>query len=111
MPDQIETAARDYLHTNCSFCHQPGGPGGGLEDFRYTVSFADMNVCDVVPSLGDFGLPNARLLAPGAPESSVLLFRMLTLLNGRMPPLASTVVDDLGTQIISDWILSILGCP
>lgn len=109
-PEEMEATARAYLHTNCSHCHQPGGPGGGGEDFRYYVPLPEMNACGVPPSLDDFGISGALLLAPGEPDISVLLYRMLTLDFGRMPPLATSVVDTLGTQIISDWIASLSDC-
>jgi hypothetical protein len=31
--------------------------------------------------------------------------------TGRMPSIGSSVVDTMGTQLISDWITSITSCP
>ncbi len=68
--------ARAYLHTNCSQCHRPGGPTPSNMDLRYSTPLANTNACDAVPGHGDLGIADARLIAPGAPERSVLPARM-----------------------------------
>jgi hypothetical protein len=79
-------------------------------DLRYATSLAATNTCDVVPQDG-LGLPNARIVAPGAPGSSVLLERIDTRTPGvAMPPLASNLVDDQGVQLITDWITGMAAC-
>lgn len=35
-------------------------------DLRYSTAFADTQTCDVAPGLGDLGIADARLIAPGA---------------------------------------------
>jgi hypothetical protein len=109
MSKSIDQRARAYVHANCSMCHRPGGPGLGPQDFRYQVSGQEMNIYDVAPTQDDFGIEGAKLYAPGSPEHSVISYRTHTLSQGRMPPLASGVVDDLGTMILDDWIRSGLG--
>jgi len=52
-------------------------------------------------------LPDARLVAPGSPERSVLLKRISTRGNGQMPPLSSHLPDEEGVRLISDWIRSL----
>lgn len=39
--------ARAYLHSNCSNCHRPGGPGRGELDLRHQLSFAQTKTCNV----------------------------------------------------------------
>lgn len=108
---QLEGTARAYLHTNCSFCHRPGGPGGGNEDFRYQTPLAQMNSCDEPPLINDLGITNAKLIAPGDPDHSIVPFRMGSLEGGvRMPPLATFVVDDAGLKLIRDWITQLTSC-
>ncbi|MBV6418740.1 MAG: hypothetical protein CMLOHMNK_03678 [Steroidobacteraceae bacterium] len=103
--------ARAWLHSNCSFCHRPGGPTPSNMDLRYTATLAETNTCNVVPQSGDLGLPNARLVAPGAPGSSVLLERIDQRGTAvTMPPLASNLVDDGGVQLITDWINGLASC-
>ena len=107
--DRIDLRARSYLHANCSFCHRPDGPGQGPADFRYQVPGGEMGVVNVLPTQGDLGILHALLIAPGHPEQSIVSARIRTLGPSRMPPLASSVVDDPGAQVIDDWILSSLG--
>ena len=105
----VDARARAYLHANCSICHRPEGPGQGPQDFRYFIPGAQMNVYNVDPTQGDFGIQGAKLYAPGDPAHSMIALRMHTLQPGRMPPLASRIVDFTGTQVIDQWIRSGLG--
>ncbi|NJN53041.1 MAG: hypothetical protein HC809_16035 [Gammaproteobacteria bacterium] len=109
MTRPIDRRARAYLHVNCSICHRPEGPGQGPQDFRHFVPGEQMNVYDVSPTQGDFGIDGAKLYAPGSRERSLISVRMHTLQPGRMPPLATSVVDGLGTMIVDEWIRSGLG--
>jgi len=109
----VEDRARSYLHANCSFCHRPDGDLA-IPDFRFTTpfDFKKMGVCDVLPSKGDVGAgDNARLLAPGHPEYSVISLRMKDLDLARMPQIASYRVDTAGVAVIDEWISSITTCP
>jgi hypothetical protein len=65
-------------------------------------------VCNVARPAGDLNIPNARILASGNSGRSVLHARM----NRRndpamMPPIASTVRDTAGEQLIRAWIDSL----
>ena len=103
--------ARSYVDANCSMCHRPGGPAQGNLDLRAEVPLADTNTCNLPPSLGDVGLgPTARLIAPGAPQRSVLLARMSTRGAEAMPPLATHLVDDEAAAVLGAWIASLTGC-
>ena len=42
----LEARARSYLQVNCAMCHQPGGQGLGVADFRMTTASAQLNVCN-----------------------------------------------------------------
>jgi uncharacterized repeat protein (TIGR03806 family) len=105
----LDLRARAYLHANCAMCHQPGGPGRGPEDFRYTTPGQSMGAVMVLPSQSDFGIPDARLIYPGRPEQSIVSHRLRTLDLGRMPPLATSVADPFGTVLVDQWIRSGLG--
>lgn len=101
----VSERARAWLHTNCSFCHRPNSTAPSNMDLRYTTALAATNACNATPQAGDLGLPQARIIAPGAPDSSVLLGRIETRAAGvMMPPLASSLVDDEAVQLITDWI-------
>jgi hypothetical protein len=63
-----------------------------------------MNLVDEKPIHSTFELPEARLIAPGAPERSVLLKRISMRGTGQMPPLASHLPDPEGVRLITEWI-------
>lgn len=117
-PDPSGTAgtlaerARAYLHTNCSQCHRPGGPTTSNMDLRYATALADTNACGVAPALGNLGIGDAQLIAPGASDRSVLPARMsLRGVAEAMPPAGlGSLVDTEGVTLIQSWIDSLSGC-
>jgi len=98
------------LHTNCSQCHRPDGPTTVNMDLRYSTALADTHACDVVPGLGDLGITNARLIAPGAATRSVLIARMSRRDANGMPPLGSAQVDADGAALLTSWVNSLSNC-
>jgi uncharacterized repeat protein (TIGR03806 family) len=115
LPDPFGSApltqrARAYLHTNCAQCHRSGGPTPSSMDLRYDTALSATNTCNVVPSAGDLGIADARLIAPGDPARSVLLERMQHRDANGMPPLGSNIADSKGAALLSDWIASLSGC-
>jgi len=106
----LELRARSYLHSNCSGCHQPGAIGTQL-DLRIQTNFTDSMSCDIPPNNGNLGIANARIIAPGDANRSVLLTRMQsTQSNVRMPPLASDIVDSEAVSIVEQWINNLQNC-
>jgi putative heme-binding domain-containing protein len=103
----LEARARAYLHVNCAHCHQFGAGGTADIELRYEVDLAKTKTLDVRPVQGDFGISQARLLAPGDPYRSVLYYRMAKLGAGRMPHIGSAQVDEAGLRLIHDWIRSL----
>jgi len=115
IPDPLGTAAlglraRAYLHTNCSYCHRPGGPATGDIDFRYTTALAGTNTCDITPTFGNLGLANARIIAPGSAASSVVVARVNRVGTDAMPPLARHMIDTAGVQLLTSWIDGLANC-
>jgi uncharacterized repeat protein (TIGR03806 family) len=102
--------ARAYLHTNCAQCHRPGGPTTSTMDLRYATALAATHACDVAPGLGDLGITDARLIAPGAATRSVLIERMSRRDAHGMPPLGSAQVDAEGAALLSNWVNSLTNC-
>lgn len=102
--------ARSYLHTNCAQCHRAGGPTPVNLDLRYSIALSATATCDVTPNAGDLGIANARIVAPGDPNRSVLLARMNRRDANQMPPLASARVDDAGVALVRDWIMGLQNC-
>jgi hypothetical protein len=101
--------ARSYLHTNCSQCHRPGGSPAAM-DLRYTTALADTKTCDVRPGLGDLGIADARLIAPGAAARSVVIARMSRRDAFGMPVIGSAHVDDEGAALLTQWVNSLTSC-
>ncbi len=105
--ESLARRARAYLASNCSNCHQPGGPTGRNIDLRYEIPIEDMNAVSVIPQ-EDFGIKDAAIISPGQPDHSTLLYRMSSTTEGhRMPPLATSRVDEEGVEIIRQWIQSL----
>lgn len=109
--ENLTDRARAYLHTNCSNCHQPNGPGRGGMDFRYTSNWATAGYCNQLPSLGNFGITDARLLKPGIAAESIIPLRMARSDIHRMPPLGVSITDTQGLGVIQNWINSLNQCP
>lgn len=109
----LEARARSYLHGNCSHCHQPGGwtnPEIRM-DLRYEVPFAASRTCGepihhvIYRDLGEL------VIAPGEPEESNLLQRMLAGGAAAMPPTGQSIVDPVATEVVRAWIAELRGCP
>jgi uncharacterized repeat protein (TIGR03806 family) len=100
----LHERARSYLHSNCSHCHIKWG--GGNADFKLvsTLALKEMGILDVPPAHGSFDIKNARLLAAGEPERSLIYVRMAKTGLGRMPHIGSRVPDPLAVRLMHDWI-------
>jgi uncharacterized repeat protein (TIGR03806 family) len=102
--------ARAYLHSNCSQCHRPSGGSTANMDLRYSTALADTHACDVAPGLGDLGIADARLIAPGAAARSVVIARMSRRDAFQMPVIGSAHVDADGAALLTQWVNSLTSC-
>jgi uncharacterized repeat protein (TIGR03806 family) len=100
----LEGRARSYLHANCAICHVEAGGGNAQMQLEFTSTRDKMKVVDVIPHHDRFGLADARLIAPGVPERSVLLHRVSMRGRGQMPQLATTQVDQAAVKMLTEWI-------
>ena len=100
----LEARARSYLQANCAHCHVAAGGGNAQIDLEFVVERDAMKLIDEKPLHHTFGIAEARLVAPGAPERSVLLQRMANREAGHMPPLATGVVDEVAVKLFREWI-------
>lgn len=107
--EPLEARARSYLHANCSICHMQAGGGNAQMDLEFSASVRRLNAIDVAPLHHKFGLNDPRLIAPGHPERSVLLYRMAHRGEGtgQMPQLATNRVDQQAVKLFEEWIRSI----
>ena len=100
----LQARARSYLHANCAQCHVQAGGGNSQISLEFTRSLEDMKVLDLEPLHHKFDIPDARLVVPGDPARSVLLHRMATRGRGKMPQLATSLVDRQAVELIREWI-------
>ena len=100
----LNLRARSYLHANCAQCHVEAGGGNAQMELEFGTALDKMRVVDVKPLHTTFGLPDARLVAPGHPERSVLLHRVATRGKDQMPPLSSNRPDTAGVELLREWI-------
>jgi uncharacterized repeat protein (TIGR03806 family) len=107
----VGARARAYLHANCAGCHRPSGGGGrSTMDLRFATALSATNACNAVPIVDDFGSNQTRLVKPGAAAQSVVSLRLHAVDSKRMPPLAKSVADPLGTSLIDSWIGALATC-
>jgi uncharacterized repeat protein (TIGR03806 family) len=100
---------RSYMHANCAICHRPGGSMAGM-DLRAGTALKDMAVCNAAPMRSDVTL--GPLVKPGDHAHSIVSLRMHSLMDKfRMPQLATSVVDPVGTAVVDAWIDGLTGCP
>lgn len=99
----LDDRARSYLHANCSACHHPGGNAIVSFYLRRELPFGKLNT-NKGTGIGTFGIRNAKLIVPGDPYRSILVYRMSKLGYGRMPYIGSRAVDGRGVALIEKWI-------
>ena len=102
----VETRVRSYLQANCAHCHIRSGGGNSEIELEFITPAAEMKLVNARPRHYAFSFAEARLVAPGSPERSVLWHRISQRGPGQMPPLASTVADAEAVALIREWIAS-----
>ena len=102
----LDDRARSYLHTNCSACHHPGGNAIVSFYLKRDMPFDKLNT-NKGTGIGTFGMHNAKLIVPGDPHRSVVMYRMSKLGYARMPYIGSQVIDSKGVALVSEWIRSL----
>ena len=100
----LDLRARSWLHANCASCHRNGAGGGIPSHMNIDKKLDTARLLDAKPTRGDFGLTDARVIAPGRPYSSALLWRITTEGAGHMPMTGSRTVDEAGMKLVRDWI-------
>jgi cytochrome c551/c552 len=118
-----EDRARSYLSANCGFCHRPDVNDQGF-DLRHALSFAETNLCNLTSQKGVPGFPPNQTFVevlPGDHTKSALWLRMHIAVPasdpnetqdvGRMPPVASLVIDPQASDVVGQWIDGITSCP
>ena len=66
-----------------------------------------LNLMNAEPLHDRFGIADAKLVAPGSPERSILLQRIARRGRGQMPQLATSLVDERAIALFTEWIQSL----
>lgn len=107
----LEERVRSYLHANCAQCHTNAGGGNSRMELTIKTPLHETSLIDVPPQHDRFGIDDARLIAPGDPDRSLLLHRMARRSTGQMPPLATNVPDVQAIELLRQWIESLPAAP
>ena len=107
--------ASAYLNVHCGHCHNPQGAADTSALLLDGSNTAPINLGVCKPPVAAGGGAGERLFAivPGAPERSILLYRMESSEpDEMMPELGRTLVHAEGVALISQWIAELPGsCP
>ena len=100
----LEQRSRVWLDVNCAMCHRPNGPGNATIDLRFDTPLAETKTVGVMPAQGNLGIADAEIIAKGDPGRSLMVHRVETLGQGRMPGTGSNRVDTKAVELLSQWI-------
>jgi len=99
----LEWRVRSYLGANCVQCHQPGGIAQGHWDARASTPLDKAELINGILA-NDHGDKQARWAVPNDPAHSMVLKRIAADGTPRMPPLATSVLDQADMKLVTDWI-------
>ena len=103
----LEARARSYLDINCGHCHSQKGAArtSGMWLDAATVEPLRLGRCKLPIAAGQGTGDRPWDIAPGAPDDSILTYRMQSTDPGTMmPELGRSIVHDEGVELIRQWI-------
>lgn len=103
---EVDLRVRSYLDVNCAHCHQKGAGGTATIDLRFRATPEEAKLIGATPMQGTFEIADAKIVAAGVPEQSVLLYRMACEGRGHMPHMGSDGVDGDAVKLVTRWVLS-----
>ena len=111
----LETRAGAYLDIHCGHCHNPDGAAdtSALVLDGAHRSQVELGVCKTPVAAGGGAGDLLYSIHPGAPERSILLYRMESSEpDEMMPELGRSLAHTEGIALIRDWIAAMAGdCP
>jgi len=102
--EDLHLRSRAYLHANCAHCHRKWGGGNAEFDLQASIPLSDSRAVNTLPGQGTFKLKDPRIIVPGTPYRSLVLKRMKIQGLGRMPHIASSVIDHEAIGMLEKWI-------
>lgn len=108
----LEERARAYLDINCGHCHNPSGAAdtSGLMLAHTEQDRRRLGLCKPPVAAGT-GSGNRRFaIMPGAPDKSILNFRVESTDPGAMmPELGRSLVHEEGAELLREWVAAMPG--
>lgn len=99
--------ARAWLDINCAHCHKPDGSASNSGLFLASTETepAKLGIGKHPVAAGRGAGKLFQVIVPGAPDRSIMAFRMASVEPGvAMPELGRSVPDPEGLALIRDWI-------
>ncbi len=103
----LDARARAYLDINCAHCHKSDGAASnsGLWLGWDEDELVKLGIGKHPTAAGRGAGQLNRIIAPGAPDRSILSFRMASAEAGvAMPELGRRLIDENGVTLINQWI-------
>lgn len=103
----VEARARAWLDINCAHCHKPDGSASnsGLVLSSTETDPAKLGIGKHPVAAGRGAGTLFQVIVPGAPDRSILAFRMASVEPGvAMPELGRSVPDPEGLALVREWI-------
>jgi uncharacterized repeat protein (TIGR03806 family) len=100
----LEQRARSFLHSNCAYCHIEAGGGNAKMNLAFYASLDQMNILEVTPTHHHFEKLDAKLVARGSFDRSVLPHRAGIRGPGQMPQLSTNRIDEKALKMLKEWI-------
>ncbi len=104
--------ARAYLDANCGHCHNEDGAAdtSGLILDSAAVSMRELGVCKPPIAAGGGSGGHAYSIVPGAPDESILIYRLEITDPGKlMPEIGRSLVHAEGVALLREWVATLDG--
>jgi hypothetical protein len=103
----LDHRARAYLDINCAHCHREGGSASnsGLWLQTSETSPVRLGIAKYPTAAGRGAGEAVHIISPGAPDQSILAYRMASTETGiAMPELGRALQDPDGVALVRAWI-------
>lgn len=108
----VEERAKAYLQVNCAHCHNSVGAAdtSGLYLNSDNPNGSSYGLCKPPVAAGKGSGGRLVDIHPGAPEKSILSYRLHSIDPGEMmPEIGRTIVHAEGVALVDEWIASLSG--